>query len=131
MKAKALSNLDSAQKLIDNKLYTNSVHCSYYAVFQYMKYMLANTDRNPITLEDQDTTAKGESSHEYILNKIKERLKTSPLNERNFLQKIRLLKKDRVDADYTTRIFTDVESIDSKDLANGLITNLKTYFGNL
>ena len=131
MKAKALRNLDSAQKLIDNKLYTNSVHCSYYAVFQYMKYMLANTDRNPITLEDQDTTAKGESSHEYILNQIKERINSSPKQERNFTEGVRLLKKERVDADYTTRVFTDIESIECKDRANGLITNLKTYFGNL
>ena len=130
MKAKALSNLDSAQMLINNRQYTNSVHCSYYAVFQYMKYMLANTDRNPITLEMQENNV-GESSHEFIISKIKERLNTSPQNERNFAQGIRLLKKERVDADYTTRVFTDIESIECKDRANGLITNLKTYFGNL
>ena len=92
MKAKALSNLNSAQMLINNRQYTNSVHCSYYAVFQYMKYMLANTDKNPITLEMQENNV-GESSHEFIISKIKERLNTSPQNERNFAQGIRLLKK--------------------------------------
>lgn len=43
MKTKAQSNLVSAQNLISCKQYTDSVHCSYYAVFQYMKYMLAHT----------------------------------------------------------------------------------------
>ena len=95
-----------------------------------MKYMLANTERNPITLDDQDTH-RGESSHEYILSKIKERLNTNPRNERNFTEGIRLLKKDRVDADYSTRVFNVEESLNCKDRANGLITNLKTYFGNL
>lgn len=56
MKTKAQSNLVSAQNLISCKQYTDSVHCSYYAVFQYMKYMLAHTDRRPITLEDQNAT---------------------------------------------------------------------------
>ena len=129
MKAKALSNLDSAQMLIDNKLYTNSVHCSYYAVFQYMKHVLAHTKHRPISLSEQDAHG-GESSHEYILNKIKERLNTNPRNERNFMESIRLLKKDRVDADYTTRTFTDIEGHDCRSRANALITQLKTYFGN-
>lgn len=130
MKAKALRNLDSAQMLINKKQYTNSVHCSYYAVFQYMKYMLANTERNPITLEMQENNV-GESSHEFIISKIKERLNTSPQKERNFTEGVRLLKKERVEADYTTRVFTDIESIECKDRANGLITNLRTYFGDL
>ncbi len=33
--------MQSAQILINNKQFTSSVHCSYYAVFQYMKYVLA------------------------------------------------------------------------------------------
>ncbi len=130
MKSKALSNLDIAQELINKKQYTTSVHCSYYAVFQYMKYMLEHTDRHPITLDEQKEN-NGESSHEHILKKIKERLLTNSKNERNFTEGIRLLKKDRVDADYTPRNFTDEESLECKNRANGLITNLKTYFGDL
>lgn len=130
MKDKALNNLRSAQILIDNKQFTTSVHCSYYAVFQYMKYMLAHTDRNPIALEDQNANS-GESTHEFILCKIYDRLNTNPKNERNFKEGIRLLKKDRVDADYTTREFSDLESLECKETANRLITNLKTFFGNI
>lgn len=130
MKSKAIENLTSAQVLINNGQFTTSVHCSYYAVFLYMKYMLAHTDRNPIALEDQDANS-GESSHDYIIGKIYERLNTNSKSERRFKESLRLLKKDRVDADYTTRKFSDIESLDCKNLANGLISNLKTFFGNL
>jgi hypothetical protein len=95
-----------------------------------MKYMLAHTDRNPIALEDQNANS-GESTHEFILCKIYDRLNTNPKNERNFKEGIRLLKKDRVDADYTTREFSDLESLECKETANRLITNLKTFFGNI
>ena len=109
MKTKAQSNLVSAQNLISCKQYTDSVHCSYYAVFQYMKYMLAHTDRRPITLEDQNAT-EGESSHENILLKVKERMQTGYRNERNFTEAVRLLKRERIEADYSGRIFTDVKA---------------------
>ena len=49
MKTKALDNLASSQLLINNRHYTASVHCSYYAVFQYMKYMLAHTNNRPVS----------------------------------------------------------------------------------
>ena len=130
MKTKALENITSAQKLIDCKQFTSSVHCSYYAVFQYMKYMLANTTNKPIALVDQDAH-KGDSSHEYILTEIKNRINKDPRTVRNFTETVRLLKNDRVDADYHLRNFTDIESITCKDYAVGLIANLKTYFGNL
>lgn len=130
MKTKALDNIESAQTLIDCKQFTSSVHCSYYAVFQYMKYMLANTTNNPIALVDQDAH-KGDSSHEYILTEIKNRIKKDPRTVRTFTETVRLLKNDRVDADYHSRKFSDIESIICKDHAVGLIANLKTYFGNL
>jgi len=130
MKSKALKNLESAQILINNKQFTSSVHCSYYAVFQYMKYMLAHTDQNPISFETQNPS-DGKSSHEFIIEEIKSRLNTSSRNIRSFTEGVRLLKKDRVEADYAIRVFTDIESLSCIERANGLITNLKTYFGNI
>lgn len=44
MKSKANDNLKSAQILIDAEQYTTSIHCSYYAVLEYMKYMLAKIE---------------------------------------------------------------------------------------
>lgn len=130
MKTKAIENLDSAQLLLDNRQFTSSVHCSYYAVFQYMKYMLATTPTRPLSYAVQDAHT-GESSHEYILDEIKLRLNISPKDIRNFCEKVRLLKKDRVDADYKNRVFSDIEGLTCKSNADGIIANLKTYFGNI
>lgn len=122
--------MQSAQILINNKQFTSSVHCSYYAVFQYMKYVLAKTSVNPINLATQDAH-KGDSSHEYILMEIKNRISARPQAIRTFTDTVRILKRDRVDADYHQKEFSDTESITCRDRANTLITNLKTYFGNL
>lgn len=130
MKAKAIENLTSAQKLINNSQFTSSIHCSYYAVFQYMKYMLAHTTKSPITLSIQDSHT-GDSSHEYILTEIQNRIDGNPRSARTFAQRVRKLKNDRVEADYRQKSFTEEESIECRDCANALITNLKTYFGNL
>ena len=130
MKTKATNNLNSAQLLINNKQYTTSVHCSYYAVFQSMKYVLANTSINPIPLATQDSHM-GESSHEYVLLEIKNRLQSPPRNERRFAETVRFLKKERVDADYKSREFTDEESLDCLDRAKKIVADLKTYFGDL
>ena len=130
MKTKANKNIQSAQILIDKKQYTSSVHCSYYAVFQYMKYMLANTDKNPITLANQDAH-KGDSSHEYILIEIKNRISASPQLVRTFTETVRLLKNERVEADYHQKEFDDIEGLTCKNRAEGLIANLKKFFGNI
>lgn len=130
MKDKAVDNLASSQILLNNRHYTTSVHCSYYAVFEYMKYILANVSHNPISYEIQNLHS-GESSHEYILDEIKNRISTSPRNLRNFCEGVRFLKSERVDADYKLRIFTESEGLSCKSKAEGLIANLKTYFGNI
>lgn len=130
MKIKAQNNLESAQILIEKKQYTCSVHCSYYAVFQYMKYMLANTNNNPISFTEQNSH-NGEDSHEYILNETKNRINQSYKIIRNFSEEVRILKKNRVEADYQQKEFTDLESLDCKKNAEGLISTLKRYFGNI
>ena len=132
MKSKALGNLDVAQLLInerDERSCTASIHCSYYAVLQYMKYILAHSN-NPITYEEQTQQTKYQSSHEYIIFEIKERF-SDPKQARDFAQDVRDLKKDRVAADYSEREFSLDESLECRDQANRLISKLKRYFGNI
>lgn len=62
---------------------------------------------------------------------IKNRINARPQAIRTFTDTVRILKRDRVDADYHQKEFSDTESITCRDRANTLITNLKTYFGNL
>ena len=128
MKTKALDNSASSQLLINNRHYTASVHCSYYAVFQYMKYMLAHTNNRPVSYSDQ--IQEGADSHENILRLIRDRI-NDPRKARAFGQEVRDLKKYRVSADYELTEFTDLDGLVCKEKADGLIAKLKTYFGNL
>ena len=135
MKTKAIGNLDVAGALINKQeenSCTASIHCSYYAVLQYMKYTLAHTDKEPLTYEEQDEQSKGKSSHEYIIVQIKQRIdRHRPKAAQEFAQTVRELKDMRIDADYSSRQFTVEESLECKQQAEGLIAKLKTYFGNL
>ena len=132
MKSKALGNLGVAQLLINKQdvhSCTASIHCSYYAVFQYMKYMLAHTDKSPISYDAQSKQTEKASSHEYIIYEIKQRISNSK-NARSFAQDVRALKNCRVSADYSIKTFNIDESLDCKRQADRLIRKLKTYFGN-
>ncbi|MBW4722847.1 hypothetical protein [Prevotella melaninogenica] len=132
MKAKALDNLKVAQELINKKeacSNTVSIHCSYYAVLQYMKYILAHTD-DPISYHEQTQQTKHQSSHEYVIIEIKQRI-SHPRDARDFVQDVRDLKKDRVEADYSERQFSLDESLTCRDQANRLISKLKRYFGDI
>lgn len=128
MKSKSNNSLKAAQKLIDTREdfgYNSSVHCSYYAVFQYMKYVLANTERC-IPYSNQDS--QGENSHNHILNEIVNRI-SNPRNGRNFKDGVKWLKSERKEADYTLRDIEQDECLECVDKAKGLISKLNQYFG--
>jgi len=143
MKTKATSSLDAAQVLIDKEeegYYTASIHCSYYAVFQYIKYVLANTDTEPLSYEEQTAQAKGKKggSHDFVIKQIRQRIKqrinnleADPDAALEFTQDVRDLKQERIDADYTTRQFTLEQCLACKQKVEELIAKLKMYFGDL
>jgi len=129
MKNKSLMSLDAAQTLINNRKYTSSIHHSYYAVFQYMKYMLAHTSNRPIPYDKQVLDGDN-ASHESILLEIQTRI-NDYRKATTFVRSVRDLKQKRKSADYETTVFTDDEGFRCKSQAEGLISNLKTYFGNI
>ena len=49
---------------------------------------------------------------------------------KDFAECFRVLKNDRVTADYKTRLFDIEESLECKQRADRLITKLKKYFGD-
>ena len=124
MISKSEKNLGAAQKLIDNKFYTPSVHCSYYAVFQRMQYVLANLKRNSMTYDEQEKAFEGGNSHESIIIEIKNRVFVKPREQKTFSENIRSLKRNRVEADYKIRDFTDIESMDCLQSAKQIISEL-------
>lgn len=132
MKNKCEMNLYMAEKLSQDRDtpqgWTTSVHCSYYAVFQYMKYLLAEKATPPISYEAQNSH-QGESSHEFIIEKIKSKIADRSIDSaRKIRDRIRNLKHHRVEADYLQKVFTNEEALDCKQEADGIMTNLRTYF---
>lgn len=123
--------MDAAQTLLNNKQATASIHCSYYAVLQYMKYMLANTDKDPIPYTKQVAeTDSSSSSHQFLIEEIQNRISNKDLR-RQFNDGIRVLKRARIEADYTEKEFSLELGLMYKQNAQGLITKLKTNFGNI
>lgn len=128
MYKKYLKTIEVAQRLIDLKFYTQSVHCSYYAVRQLMQYKLANTDNRPMSYELQEVEFKEcKSSHEALLMEIKNRI-SNPKEAKKFCEAFRNLRSCRVDADYTKRLFSDEDSCECKSQADSLISKLNNYF---
>ncbi len=128
--------MDAAQTLLNNKQATASIHCSYYAVLQYMKYMLAKTDKDPIPYTKQvaETDSSSHqflsSSHQFLIEEIQNRISNKDLR-RQFNDGIRVLKRARIEADYTEKEFSLELGLMCKQNAQGLITKLKTNFGNI
>lgn len=129
MREKCDANLALAEFLSQNadieQCWTACAHCSYYAVFQYMKYILA-VKSNPFIPYNKQNESKTDS-HNYILDEIKNRI-NNPRIARRIYDKVRVLKRWRVLADYEDKFFSQEEAIDCKDQAEGLIRELKSIF---
>lgn len=133
MRAKAFNNLYVAQKIIDKKdedCCFVSIHCSYYAVLQFMKYLLAHVKKDPISYQEQELHSANGSSHENILLEITKRMGQNRQVERKFLQSFNYLRNKRKLADYTTTKFTVEQCAEIKGKADGLFSNLKSYFND-
>lgn len=131
MKSKALNSLKAAQRLVEAREtygYNSSIHCSYYALLQYMKYKLATSKKNPLLYEKQDK--KDESSHDYLLMEIKNRI-NNPIKERKFSEIFKNLKSLRVLADYGQTDITEDESLECKEQAESAIKKLNQYLGEV
>lgn len=127
MKQKALNSLKAAQRLVDAHEtygYNSSIHCSYYALLQYMKYKLATYSNNPLEYKEQ--AKKGSSSHDFILQEIEVRI-NNPVNERTFSRVFYRLNRQRILADYRQKDFTEKESRKCKKDAEEAIKKLNHY----
>lgn len=99
IKVKSSDNLRAAKLLIDNHIYSPSVHCSYYSVYMFSMYMLCH--KCNISYEDQSENSRGRDSHFYVIKNI-----ADDLNKKNryymtdFYSWYNKLKKLRKQADY-------------------------------
>ena len=129
IKKKSEECLDAAQKLIDSGMFNSSIHCSYYSVFLYMKFILANTSNKPVNYATQKERGKTDS-HKYVSREIINRVNNAS-KLKDIKQLYDFIKTKRIDADYTDKLFDDEESLDVIDKSKGLHQRLNDQFGKL
>ena len=88
-----------------------------------MKYLLAEKAKTRISYNDQDK--QQESSHKYILEEIKNRIKNSN-NARRIRDRILNLRQHRIAADYHPQIPTQEVALECEREAVAIINNLST-----
>ena len=98
MEKKSQENIAAADTLIQAGYCNASIHCSYYAVLQFMKYTLDTKGLCPYNKQDE---SQGKSSHEAILSELSNNwCSCSDGQRKKFIDAFRFLKKARTDADY-------------------------------
>ncbi len=96
-----------------------------------MKYLLANLKVDPISYEKQAEICSGNSSHEVIIGKIRDHLPGKNYKkERDLVEAIRVLKKQRGEADYSNAKFTIEQCLDIIGDAKALMSKLQTLFND-
>ena len=106
--------------------YTASIHCSYYAVFQYAKYILNVCTYKPIPYDKQSL------DHTQIISDLESRIEVVGGDKKRsagIRSSIHCLKSDRKKADYKVGIFNKKESEDILNKSKEIINELKTIFG--
>lgn len=125
MNKKSEENILAAEVLIHEGYYNSSIHCSYYALFQYMKYILNSRGLCSYAVQDQKTNAHG--SHNNILEELKGHIKDAALS-RKVRDSFRSLKKQRTIADYEIIPMVKVESQMCLNDVCDMIAQLNQYF---
>ena len=131
MRAKTDANMAAADFLIvhaEGAHCNASIHCSYYAVLQYMKYLLHNLKDMAIDYAHQKKDDVG--SHDYLYGEILKRFNGTKNEEKKYKEYFRSLRNFRQKADYTLETFSTDECFICYSMAQGLITLLRNNFKN-
>ncbi len=92
-------NLEGAVLLIENNLYAPSVHCSYYSVFQKIKYSFAKKTGVSYEVLKQNIIADKRNTHKYIIEEYCDLIQDK-FKKRALKNKINDLKVFRLESDY-------------------------------
>ena len=127
MDKKSQENITAADKLIQAGYWDASIHCSYYAVFQFVKYTL---HAKGFCSYDQQESILGNSSHKDILRVLSKNWGScSKVERKKFKNTFWFLKKARVEADYkVSKTFDKQEAEDMVTYAKSLIGTLQTCY---
>ncbi len=124
LKEKSNINHASAKILIEKHYYASSVHCSYYSVFQLLKYLVSHFNGFSYDGIAQKIQNSGKGSHVYIIDEILELVKGNRSEYRFVRYRIKDLKHFRVQSDYEDIDIDFKKGSDSFRIA----TELRDYF---
>lgn len=122
---KSAENLQACELLIQNRLYTASVHHAYYACFQVATLLLSKR-------WNWSFTGQGDS-HKETIQTLCDRLHDDEEYGASYRldQGLSHLRRERAIADYKDRVFYERESMATLNKAKELSTLLASLFINL
>ena len=123
LKDKANENLEASEYLINEEMFSPSIHCSYYSCLQLMRHILFNIYGVIESEYDERPEVKNKGSHVYSINFFRNELHNKKISYREFEKKIRDLKLLRKSADYKETIILSKDSAEALKIAI-FITNL-------
>lgn len=136
---KSTENLEASEMLIANNLFASSVHCSYYAMLQYMTCKLSNYGN--ISFLTIRKNSKGYGSHNYIISETINYIKSEELkpdldyiqknvnktNIQKLKRKVADLKSFRVKSDYHNVEIDKVFGNKTLSFSKEIIKELNNY----
>ncbi|MBD0403200.1 hypothetical protein [Flammeovirga sp. EKP202] len=131
-KEKSEQNQKSAGTLINNKLYSPSIHCSYYSNIQLMLHILLNDfnkSESDIDSESQTGSNEEKGFHNWLKNLITRELVTRDfMSVRDFNNFFGQLKSLRIQSDYKNQIIIESRAKGGLDLSKRIIDLLEEKF---
>lgn len=106
LRNKSEFNFDSAALLIEENFFAPSVHCSYYSVFQFMKYLYVKIKNISYENLNQNIISDKRNTHKYLIEEFCLHLQSDSGGKLNRFE-VRALKNDiqdlkqfRLESDY-------------------------------
>ncbi|MBE7661510.1 hypothetical protein [Tenacibaculum finnmarkense] len=131
-KEKSTQNQKSAGTLINNKLYSPSIHCSYYSNIQLMLHILLNDFEKSearIDAESQQGSIDEKGFHNWLKNIItRELFGRDFMSVRDFNNFFGQLKSLRIKSDYKNMLIIESRAKNGLDLSKKIISILEDKF---
>lgn len=107
---KSTENLEAANLLIENKLFTSAIHHCYYACYQMLMIIQKQLiDKSAIQKQQNILNTESKNSHEETINNVLRALYLTQILDENESRNLKdhfiSLKKERTKADYRDFIF--------------------------
>lgn len=124
-------NFDSAALLIEEDKFAPSVHCSYYSVFQLMKYLYVQIKKISYENLNQNIITDKRNTHKYLIDEFCLHLqsdtscKLNTFEVRELKNDIKDLKQFRLESDYDDIEINYKKSTQALSLSESILKRLK------